>query len=57
MLVSLLEHKLPAMDQAGFTTDKAEIVLASKSGFTDGARALALEYPRVALWDAADLLR
>ena len=32
------------------------IILASKSGFTDGVRALALENPRVTILDATDVL-
>jgi len=56
VLASLLEHKLPAMAQAGFDVAAVGIVLASRSGFTDGVRALALEHPNVTLLNAADLL-
>jgi hypothetical protein len=56
VLASLLEHKLTAMAQAGFNVATAEIVLASKSGFTDGVRTLALEHPNVVLLEAKDLL-
>ncbi len=57
VLASLLAHKLPAMAQAGFDVAAVEIGLASRSGFTDGVRALALEHPNVTLLDATDLLR
>ena len=57
VLASVVEHKLPAMAQAGYDITAAEIILASRSGFTDGVRALALEHPKVALLDAQALLR
>ena len=56
VLTSLLEYKLPAMAQAGFTIDGCAVVLASKSGFTDGIRTLASDHPSVTLWNAAELL-
>jgi AAA+ ATPase superfamily predicted ATPase len=56
VLTSLLEHKLPAMAQSGFDVSKAEIILASRSGFTDGVRSLAPEHPNVILVDAKDML-
>lgn len=56
VLASLLDHKLPAMAQAGFDTDGCAIVLASRSGFTDGVQRLTADHPRVRLVNATDLL-
>lgn len=56
VLTSLLDHKLPAMAQAGFDVGGCAIVLASRSGFTDGVRRLADDHPRVRLVNATDLL-
>ena len=56
VLVDLLEYKLPALNQAGFDTSETEIVLASKSGFTNGLRELAATHPRVLLKEATDIL-
>lgn len=52
----LLEHKLPAMAQSGFDVSKAEIILASRSGFTNGLHSLASEHPNVVLVEAKDML-
>jgi uncharacterized protein len=56
VLTSLVDHKLPAMRQAGFDVADTEIILTSRSGFTDGVRRLSTEHPTVRLWTAADLL-
>lgn len=56
VLGSLTEHKLPAMSQAGFDIAGCDIVLASKSGFTNGVRQLAEETERVRLVEAGDLI-
>ncbi|MEO3938530.1 ATP-binding protein [Dermatophilaceae bacterium Soc4.6] len=56
VLTDLIDYKLPALDQAGFTTVDTEIVLASRSGFTRGLKDLAAATPSVHLVDARDLL-
>jgi hypothetical protein len=56
VLSDLLDYKLPALAQAGFTVGAAEIVLASRSGFTKGLRDLAAVAPNTTLIDATDLL-
>ncbi len=55
-LASLHEHKLPAMAQAGLATTGCDIVLASKSGFSEGVRELAAEMDSVHLIDATELI-
>lgn len=56
VLRDLLDFKLPALAQDGFSTTGAQIVLASRSGFTEGARTLAADTPAVRLLDASVLL-
>ena len=56
VLRSLIDHKLPALSQAGFEVAGCSIVLASKSGFSSGARELAGQSSQVRLLDAHDLL-
>ncbi len=56
VLTDLLDYKLPALGQAGFTTSATEIILVSRSGFTTGLRRLADTTPRVVLKEASDIL-
>jgi hypothetical protein len=56
VLSDLLEYKLPALAQAGFDVSEAEIVLASRSGFSAGLRTLAEATPQTKLVEASDLL-
>lgn len=56
VLSSLIDHKLPAMSQAGFDVAACDIVLVSRSGFSDGVRALAGRSARVSLVEARDLI-
>jgi hypothetical protein len=57
VLTALADHKLPALAQAGLDVTGCALVLASRSGFTDGVRALAAERGDVTLVAAADLVR
>lgn len=56
VLSDLLDYKLPALAQAGFNVAGVEIVLASRSGFTNGLEALAATTPGTHLVTAGDLL-
>lgn len=56
ILTDLLDYKLPALNQAGFKTSGADLVLASRSGFSDGLQALAASTPNTHLVLARDLL-
>jgi uncharacterized protein len=56
VLRDLVEYKLPALAQAGFNVLGAEIVLASRNGFSDGLVELAAKVPNTHLVEAADLL-
>jgi uncharacterized protein len=57
VLTALADHKLPALAQAGLDVTGCALVLASRSGFTDGVRALAAERGDVTLVTATDLVR
>ena len=57
VLADLTQFKLPALTQAGFDVTGCDIVLASKSGFTDGVRELAATVRGVQLLDAEILIR
>lgn len=57
VLTDLVDFKLPAMEQQGYDTSDTEIVLASRSGFTDGTRALAEERGHVRLISAQEILQ
>jgi uncharacterized protein len=52
VLTDLTTYKLPALAQAGFSVDRASIVLASRSGFTTGLARLAAEHGNVRLLPA-----
>ena len=56
LVVGNLYVAVPALVGTVASTAAVGIVLASRSGFTDGVRALALEHPNVTLLNAADLL-
>ena len=56
VLSDLLDYKLPALTQTGFDVSGVEVVLASRSGFSDGLRALASATPNTHLVLASDLL-
>jgi hypothetical protein len=56
VLADLLDHKVPALRQAGFKVADAELVLASRSGFSAGLLELAQRTPKVVLVDAASVL-
>ena len=56
VLTDLLNYKLPALAQAGFKTAGVDLVLASRSGFTDGLLDLAASIPNAHLVEARDLL-
>lgn len=55
VLLSLREHKLPALSQAGFDVTGTQIVLISKSGFSAAAGELA-DHQGVRLIDAAQVI-
>jgi AAA+ ATPase superfamily predicted ATPase len=56
VLSDLVDYKLPALTQAGFTVAGAELVLASRNGFSAGLLELAAKIPNTRLVEAADLL-
>ena len=56
VLTDLLDYKLPALAQAGLRIAGVEVVLASRSGFTDGLLGLAASTPNVHLVEAHELL-
>ena len=56
VLADLVEFKLPAMLQSGLEVSVPEIVLASKSGFSDGLVDEAAKNTNVTLVDARQLL-
>jgi AAA+ ATPase superfamily predicted ATPase len=56
VLSDLVDYKLPALSQAGFQVAGAEIVLASRSGFTNALRQLAEKTPGTHLVTAEELL-
>lgn len=56
VLTDLIDFKLPAMIQAGLKVSSPEIVLASKSGFSDGLIDEATKNANVALIDAHRVL-
>ena len=56
VLRDLFDFKLPALAQSGLSTTGAQIVLASRSGFTERVRDLAADTPTVRLLDASVLL-
>lgn len=56
VLSDVLAYKLPALAQAGYDVTGTEIVLASRSGFTDSLRELSEQTPNVVLVEAGELL-
>lgn len=56
VLSDLVDYKMPALAQAGFTVSAADIVLASRSGFSNGLLDLAAQTPNVHLVQGNDLL-
>jgi hypothetical protein len=54
VLTTLVDHKLPALRQAGLDTSGAELILASRRGFTAGLRSLASRH-RARLLTADDV--
>ena len=56
VLTDLIDYKLPALAQAGFKAAGADIVLASRSGFTEGLLELGATTPNAHLIEAHDLL-
>ena len=56
VLTDLINYKIPALAQAGYQTATIDLVLASRSGFTNGMLELASKTPNAHLVEARDLL-
>jgi hypothetical protein len=56
VLRDLRAYKIPALGQAGLKVSDPEIVLASRSGFSDGLQEMAAAEPTVHLLHGDDVL-
>jgi AAA+ ATPase superfamily predicted ATPase len=56
VVTDLITYKVPALDQTKLNTSQTEIVLASRSGFTQAVHAMAVDDERIRLVTAEEIL-